>query len=148
MMFQQNKFVPNSCICSLKAVLWMADSKVVMVTGSSNDDAMGDRWHGSITLLLPGTGRSEGLWAGCWDPTLWSPASLGPGCLIHLKWGGTAWTPPMFCYFTPYGGKSLLNFSHLPSANLSGISAWYLEPTRISPWSASRVFWTGSNTNE
>lgn len=35
-----------------------------------------------------------------------------------------------------------------PSASFSGISAWYLEPTLISPWSASRVFWTGSNTKE
>lgn len=47
-----------------------------------------DRWQGSVTLLPPGTGRSEGLWAGCWGPTPWSPVSPGPGCLIHLRHGG------------------------------------------------------------
>lgn len=26
----------------------------------------------------------------------------------------------------------------------AGTSAWYLEPTRISPWSATRLFWYGS----
>lgn len=38
----------------------------------------------SCTLLPPGTGRSEGLWAGCWGPTPWSPASPESGCLTRL----------------------------------------------------------------
>lgn len=50
---------------------------------------LADRWQRSVTLPPPGIGRSEGLWAGCWGPTPWSPASPGPGCLIHLRQGGT-----------------------------------------------------------
>lgn len=48
-------------------------------------DSTVNRWHGTITSPPLGIGRSEGLLAGCWGPTPWSPASLGSWCPFHLR---------------------------------------------------------------
>ena len=144
-------------------MFWQQDLQMMM--------QMVYRWKRSTTLPPPETGQSEGLWAGCWGPTPWSLASPGPGYPIHLKQEETGlkikyWTLKKINSFllvlffllwvkvvTEFRKNVCTFYLQLlvwcsPSASLSGISAWYLDPTRISPWSASRVFWTGSNTNE
>lgn len=69
----------------------------------------------------------------------WFRLSDSPGGGV---WGGSQGEPPILQPPEPPPEPPK------PSARRSGISAWYLQPTLISPWSASSVFCTGSNTRE
>lgn len=91
-----------SCGWQILKLSWQQDLMMMM--------QLSDRWQGRITLPQPGTGQSEGLWAGCWGPTPWSPTSPGHGCLIHLRQGGRfnlgRWTQYCSALFLLFKGRN------------------------------------------